>query len=64
MKAEADAARPATAPQVAPSMLASPRWPLLAVFAGPVSAYLGGTSAQLFDRAGYVAAVLGPGEEG
>jgi multicomponent K+:H+ antiporter subunit D len=33
------------------------------VFAGPVSAYLEDTSAQLFDRDGYVDAVLGPGEE-
>jgi multicomponent K+:H+ antiporter subunit D len=37
---------------------------LLAVFAGPVSAYLSDTSAQLHDRSGYVSAVLAPGEEG
>jgi multicomponent K+:H+ antiporter subunit D len=37
---------------------------LLAVFAGPVSAYLDDTSAQLFDREGYVDAVLGPGRGG
>jgi multicomponent K+:H+ antiporter subunit D len=37
---------------------------LLAVFAGPVSAYLDDTSAQLFDREGYVEAVLlAPAEE-
>jgi multicomponent K+:H+ antiporter subunit D len=37
---------------------------LLAVFAGPVSAYLDDTSAQLFDRdIGYVSAVLAPAEE-
>ena len=36
----------------------------LAVFAGPVSAYLGDTSAQLFDREGYVEAVLSPAPEG
>jgi multicomponent K+:H+ antiporter subunit D len=36
---------------------------LLAVFAGPVSAYLDDTSAQLFDREGYVSAVLAPAEE-
>ena len=36
----------------------------LAVFAGPVSAYLEDTSNQLFDRAGYVGAVLDTGEEG
>ena len=35
----------------------------LAVFAGPVAAYLEQTSMQLFDRAGYVAAVLAPGAE-
>jgi multicomponent K+:H+ antiporter subunit D len=35
----------------------------LAIFAGPVSAYLDNTSAQLFDRAGYVEAVLSPVEE-
>ena len=34
----------------------------LAVFAGPVSAYLGETSSQLFDRQGYVDAVLNPSE--
>ena len=35
-----------------------------AVFAGPLSAYLESTSEQLFDRAGYVSAVLGNEEEG
>jgi multicomponent K+:H+ antiporter subunit D len=34
----------------------------LAVFAGPVAAYLEGASVQLFDRAGYIAAVLPQGE--
>jgi multicomponent K+:H+ antiporter subunit D len=42
--------RPATA-QVAPVMLTLAVLALLAVFAGPVSAYLDDTSAQLFDRA-------------
>jgi multicomponent K+:H+ antiporter subunit D len=54
---------PATAAQVAPVMLTLAVLALLAVFAGPVSAYLDDTSAQLFDRDGYVSAVLGPGEE-
>jgi len=54
---------PATTAQVAPVMLAVAALAGLAVFAGPVSAYLGDTSAQLFDRAGYVDAVLNPVEE-
>lgn len=54
----------ATVAQVAPTMAALAVLASLAVFAGPVSAYLEDTSAQLFDRAGYVAAVLDPGEEG
>jgi multicomponent K+:H+ antiporter subunit D len=32
----------------------------LAVFAGPVAGYLESTATQVFDRAGYVAAVLSP----
>jgi multicomponent K+:H+ antiporter subunit D len=36
----------------------------LAIFAGPMAAYLEETSAQIFDRAGYISAVLGLGEEG
>jgi multicomponent K+:H+ antiporter subunit D len=54
---------PASALQVAPVMLALATLAALAVFAGPVSAYLQDTSAQLFDRDGYVTAVLGTGEE-
>ncbi|SHH59029.1 multisubunit potassium/proton antiporter, PhaD subunit [Marivita hallyeonensis] len=54
----------ATALQVAPSMLALAVLAALAAFAGPVSAYLEDTSAQLFDRDGYVAAVLEQPEEG
>jgi multicomponent K+:H+ antiporter subunit D len=53
---------PATVPQVAPVMLALAVLGMLAVFAGPVSAYLGETSEQLFDRAGYIDAVLSPVE--
>jgi multicomponent K+:H+ antiporter subunit D len=53
---------PASALQVAPVMLALATLAALAVFAGPVSAYLQDTSAQLFDRDGYVTSVLGTGE--
>ena len=53
---------PASALQVAPVMLALTTLAALAVFAGPVSAYLQDTSAQLFDRDGYVTSVLGTGE--
>ena len=54
----------ATAGQIAPAMATIAVLALLAVFAGPVAQYLEGTSAQLFDRAGYVTAVLGAGGEG
>ncbi len=54
----------ASAMQVAPTMLAVAAMAGLAVFAGPVSDYLTDTSAQLFDRAGYISAVLTPGGEG
>ena len=54
----------ATALQVAPSMAALAALAGLAAFAGPVSAYLQDTSTQLFDRAGYVSAVLEQPEEG
>ena len=54
----------APALQLAPSMLAVAALAGLAAFAGPVSTYLEQTSDQLFDRAGYVGAVLGTGEEG
>ena len=36
----------------------------LALFAGPVFGYMEHTAEQLFDRAGYVEAVLGQGKEG
>lgn len=54
----------ATPTQVAPTMLAVATLAGLAIFAGPVSAYLDDTSTQLFDRAGYIASVLEPVEEG
>ncbi len=54
---------PATAGQVAPVMMALAALAGLAIFAGPVTTYLGDTSTQLFDRQGYVDAVLSPVEE-
>jgi multicomponent K+:H+ antiporter subunit D len=57
---EAGTSAPATPAQIAPSLLALAALAALAVFAGPVSAYLGETSAQLHDRAAYTAAVIGP----
>ncbi|MEM0921513.1 MAG: monovalent cation/H+ antiporter subunit D [Pseudomonadota bacterium] len=63
--AEGEAPPPkATAGQVAPTMMALAALAGLAIFAGPVSAYLEDTTTQLFDRAGYIGAVLGTGEEG
>jgi multicomponent K+:H+ antiporter subunit D len=53
---------PARALEVAPAMTALALLAALAVFAGPVASYLEGASAQLFDRAGYIAAVLTEGE--
>jgi multicomponent K+:H+ antiporter subunit D len=54
---------PATPAEIAPSLLAIALLAGLAIFAGPVSAYLGETSAQLHDRAAYVTAVIGPGPQ-
>jgi multicomponent K+:H+ antiporter subunit D len=53
----------ATVVQVAPVMLTLAVLVALAVFAGPVASYLEQTSAQLFDRSGYISAVLAPVEE-
>ncbi|CUH40218.1 Multiple resistance and pH homeostasis protein D [Jannaschia seosinensis] len=58
--------RPATSvtpAEVAPSIAALATLAALSIFAGPVSAYLDATSAQLFNRTGYVSAVLNPVEE-
>ena len=41
-------------------MLALARLAGLAIFAGPVADYLEQTSFQLFDRQGYISAVLAP----
>jgi multicomponent K+:H+ antiporter subunit D len=51
---------PATTGHVAPAMVALGGLAALAIFAGPVTAYLERTSEQLFDRAAYVDAVLTP----
>jgi multicomponent K+:H+ antiporter subunit D len=53
---------PARALEIAPTMALVALLAALAVFAGPVANYMEATSAQLFDRAGYIAAVLGQGE--
>lgn len=53
----------ATVAQVVPVMLTLAALVALAVFAGPVASYLEQTSAQLFDRSGYISAVLAPVEE-
>jgi multicomponent K+:H+ antiporter subunit D len=53
-------AQPATAAEIAPTMLALAMLAGLAIFAGPVADYLEQTSFQLFDRAGYISAVLAP----
>jgi len=50
--------------ELAPAMTALATLALLAALAGPVTGYLGETSAQLFDREGYISAVLGPDGEG
>lgn len=62
--ADAVPATPANALELAPVMLALTVLVLLAAFAHPVYGYLQDTSAQLFDRAGYVDAVLLPGPKG
>ncbi len=59
-----DRPQPAGAMAVAPTVLAVAMLGLLAVFAGPVSAYLGDAAGQLYDSSGYVSAVMGSGEGG
>jgi multicomponent K+:H+ antiporter subunit D len=54
------AARPA---EVAPAMILIALLAALAVFAGPVADYLEATAAQIYDREGYIAAVLPPDGE-
>jgi multicomponent K+:H+ antiporter subunit D len=52
---------PAGPAEVAPAMAAVGILGVLAILAGPVAAYLEDTTTQLFDREGYVAAVLETG---
>lgn len=61
-----DAEAPARAGfmQIAPAGACIAGLGLLAIFAGPVSGFLEETSAQLFDRAGYISSVLDNGGEG
>lgn len=56
--------RKAGAWELTPSMMAIGMLALLAVFALPVAGYLEDTALQIFDRAGYMDAVLGTGTEG
>ncbi|MDW4500060.1 monovalent cation/H+ antiporter subunit D [Sulfitobacter sp. D35] len=55
---------PASVAEVAPTVATIAVLAMLTAFAGPLMQYLDGTTAQLFDRGSYVAAVLGTGEEG
>jgi len=50
---------PARVAELAPTFGVIAVLALLTVFAGPMTTYLDGASAQLFDRSGYVEAVLG-----
>ncbi len=56
-------ARPAGATELAPVMMMIVLLILLTASAGPLVGYLDGTTAQIFDREGYIDAVLGPAEE-
>lgn len=57
--------RPQAGPaEVAPAMAALAVMAALAAFAGPLAGYLEITAAELYDRTGYVTAVLGPGDGG
>ncbi len=49
--------------EVAPTMIALAMLAAIAVFAGPLAGYLEDTANQIFDRGGYVDAVLGPAED-
>ncbi|MBC7286180.1 proton-conducting transporter membrane subunit, partial [Hoeflea sp.] len=51
--------RPAGVAELAPVMTAIALLALLTAFAGPLVGYLDGTTAQIFDRDGYVTSVLG-----
>jgi len=55
--------RAASAMEIAPALTALAVLAALSVFAGPVSAYLTQASDQIFDRDGYIGAVLGTATE-
>jgi multicomponent K+:H+ antiporter subunit D len=61
---EEDGPRPAGAMAVAPTVAALALMGGLAIFAGPVSGYLGDAAGQLYDSSGYISAVMGQGTEG
>ncbi len=54
---------PAGVAEVAPTMAVLALLAALAIFAGPVFNYVDDTATQLFDRAGYISAVIGSGGE-
>jgi len=54
---------PATSMEIAPTMAIVAVLIGLSAFAGPVTGYLEQTSSQLFDKAGYISAVLEPAGE-
>jgi len=56
------AAKPATPLEVAPTMAAVALLALLSAAAGPITDFLKGASAQLYDRDGYISAVLPEGD--
>ncbi|MGZ9811585.1 monovalent cation/H+ antiporter subunit D [Pseudoroseicyclus sp. H15] len=61
---EDETTRPATALALTPAAICILMMALLAALAGPVTRYLGVAVAQLYDREGYIAAVLAPPEDG
>ncbi|MDQ2092942.1 monovalent cation/H+ antiporter subunit D [Rhodalgimonas zhirmunskyi] len=56
--AEIAARRPVGVAEVAPTMAALAVLGAITIFAGPLTSFLDGTTAQLFDREGYVTSVL------
>ena len=60
LQAEGAALMPAGPLAVAPVLFTVALLVVLSVFAGPVTGYLEGTAAQLFDPSSYVSTVLGP----
>jgi len=58
-----DTPKPATALELAPTLAALALLAVLAGAAGPMTQYLEGASAQLYDSSGYISAVLPAGQE-